>query len=202
MRPPKLYAIADLAYMGGVAPWLDLLQQLSDAAERHRFIVQVRATTLADDAFATAARQARDAVGRHALLVLNGCAALAEELGYDGVHWPESQIPAEPSDTSLPFRSAAVHSLAAIRKAERAGATAALFSPVFSPRWKSAEAQGIEALRLAARATALPVYALGGVSIERTPACLEAGAHGVATVSGMATDHPGCAAAAYLAATG
>lgn len=202
MRPPKLYAIADLAYMGGVAPWLDLLQQLSDAAERHRFIVQVRATTLAGDAFATAARQARHAVGRHALLVLNGCTTLAEELGYDGVHWPESQIPAQPTDTSLPFRSAAVHSLAATRKAERAGATAALFSPVFSPRWKSAQAQGVEALRLAARATALPVYALGGVSTERTPTCLEAGAHGVATVSGIATDHPWRAVAAYVAATG
>ena len=201
-EPPRLHVIADLGYMGGVDPWLDLLRKLNEAAARHRFIVQVRATALTGAEFATAARQARQAIGGQALLVLNGPTAIAADLGYDGVHWPESRIPSDPADPPLAIRSAAVHCVAAIRKAHGASATALLFSPVFPPRWKSVEAAGVDALRRAARSTALPVYALGGVSVDRVPACLDAGAHGVATVSGVATEDPAGAVAEYLAVTG
>lgn len=200
--PPRLYAIADVGYMGGIEPWLDLLRQLNEAAARHRFIVQVRAAGLDGAEFATAARKARQAMDAPALLVLNGPGHLAAELGYDGVHWPESRIPPKAPESGRAFRSAAVHSIAAIHKAERAGAAALIYSPVFSPSWKAADAVGLDALRDAAEATDLPVYALGGVSVERTSGCMDAGAHGVAAVSGIATEDPGAAVAAYLRVTG
>ena len=200
-EPPRLYAIADVAYMGGVEPWLDLLRQLNEAAWRHRFIVQVRAPALQGGDFLRAAREARRIMDGPAPLVLNGRAEVAGELGYDGVHWPEKRIP-EAAVGGPAFRSAAVHSIAAIRKAERAAATALVYSPVFSPPWKSAEAVGVDALRGAIAATELPVYALGGVSPERTPECLDAGAHGVATVSGIARENPRGAVAAYVDVTG
>ena len=200
--PPRLYAIADVAYTGGIGPWLDLLCQLNEAAAQHRFIVQVRATGLDGAQFATASRKARQVMDASALLVLNGPGDLAAELGYDGVHWPESRIPPKAPVGGPAFRSAAVHSIAAIRKAERAGATALIYSPVFSPSWKVANAVGLGALRDAALVTDLPVYALGGVSVERAPGCLAAGAHGVAAVSGIATEDPGAAVAAYLRAIG
>lgn len=200
--PPRLYAIADVGYMGGLEPWLDLLRQLNEAAARHRFIVQVRAAGFEGAEFATAARKARQVVDAPALLVLNGPTDLAVELGYDGVHWPESRIPTNVPADGPAFRSAAVHSVAAIRKAERADATALIYSPIFSPSWKAADAVGLDALRDAAEATDLPVYALGGVSVERTSGCIDAGAHGVAAVSGIATADPGDAVAAYLRVTG
>ncbi len=200
--PPRLYAIADVAYMGGLGPWLDLLRQLNEAAARHRFIIQVRAVGLEGAEFATAARTARQVVDAPALLVLNGPSDLAAELGYDGVHWPESRIPSKAPEGVPAFRSAAVHSIAAVRKAESADATALVYSPVFSPSWKVADAVGVDALRDAAEATDLPVYALGGVSVERTSGCLDAGAHGIAAVSGIATEDPGGAVAAYLRVTG
>ena len=137
-----------------------------------------------------------------ALLVLNGPGDLAAELGYDGVHWPESRIPPNAREGGPAFRSAAVHSIAAVRKAESADATALIYSPVFSPSWKAANAVGLGALRDVAEATDLPVYALGGVSVERTSGCMHAGAHGVAAVSGIATDDPGAAVGAYLRVTG
>ena len=196
-EPPRLYVIADMAYMGGFGPWLDLLRQLDEAAGRDRFIVQVRATIVDGAEFTRAVGMARRVMRGRALLVLNGPAAVATELGYDGVHWPESRIPAKAAVGGPAFRSAAVHSIAAIQKAERATATALVYSPVFSPSWKPAEAAGLDGLRGAVAATDLPVYALGGVSLERTHACLEAGAHGVATVSGIATGDPEGAIAAY-----
>lgn len=201
-EPPRLYVIADVAYMGGIGPWLDLLRQLNEAARGHRFIVQVRATALDGVEFTTAAQKARRVMQGSAPLVLNGPGDVAAELGYEGVHWQESRIPAKAPVGGPVFRSAAVHSIAAIQRAERAGATALVFSPVFSPSWKPADAVGLGALQSATVTTDLPVYALGGVSVERTPECLEAGAHGVATVSGIATGDPAGAVAAYVNITG
>ena len=200
-EPPRLYVIADVAYMGGFGPWLDLLRHLNEAAGQHRFIVQVRAPALQGGDFVRAAREVRRIMDGPAPLVLNGPGDLAAELGYDGVHWPEARIPAKATAGWPAFRSAAVHSIAAVRKAERA-ATALVYSPVFSPSWKPAEAAGVDALSGAVAATDLPVYALGGVSLERAPECLEAGAHGVATVSGIATEDPRGAVAAYVDITG
>lgn len=201
-EPPRLYVIADVAYMGGIEPWLDLLRKLNDTARQHRFIVQVRATALDGAQFTAAVERARGVVQGPAPLVLNGPGDVAGELGYEGVHWPESRIPAKAPVGGPMFRSAAVHSIAAIRRAERAGATALVFSPVFPPSWKRADAVGLGALRSATATTDLPVYALGGVSVERASECLEAGAHGVATVSGIATGDPGPAIAAYVGITG
>lgn len=188
--------------MGGLGPWLDLLRQLNDAAGHHRFVVQVRATTLDGGPFTAAARKARRIMTGPAPLVLNGPADVAAELGYEGVHWPESRIPPEAPIGGPAYRSVAVHSIPAIHRAEQAGATALVFSPVFSPTWKPADAVGLGALQSATVVTSLPVYALGGVSVERTSACLAAGAHGVATVSGIATADPGGAVAAYVNITG
>lgn len=201
-EPPRLYVVADMAYMGGFGPWLDLLQQLNEAAGRHRFIVQVRATMLEGAELTKAVGMARRVMHGRALLVLNGRGDMAAAFGYDGVHWPEARIPTKAVVGGPAFRSAAVHSIAAIRNAERAAATALLYSPVFSPSWKSAQSVGVDALRDAVAATDLPIYALGGVSLERTPECLAAGAHGVATVSGIATEDPRSAVAAYVNITG
>ena len=201
-EPPRLYVIADVAYMGGFGPWLGLLRHLNEAAGQHRFIVQVRAPALERREFVRAVAKARRIMTGPALLVLSGPDNLAAELGYDGVHWPEARIPAKTPVGGPAFRSAAVHSIAAIRRAERAGATALVFSPVFSPSWKPTDAVGLGALQNATVATDLPVYALGGVSVERTSECLEAGANGVATVSGIATGDPGAAIAAYVSITG
>ncbi|MCY3813997.1 MAG: thiamine phosphate synthase [Gammaproteobacteria bacterium] len=199
---PRLYVIADVAYMGGLGPWLGLLRQLNDAAGQHRFIVQVRAPALKGGDFVHAIGEARRIMDSPAPLVLNGPDNLAAELGYDGVHWPEARIPAKAAVGGPGFRSAAVHSIAAIRKAERAAATALIYSPVFSPSWKPTDAVGLDALGRAVATTGLPVYALGGVSLERTHDCLEAGAYGVATVSGIATEDPRDAVAAYVNLTG
>ncbi len=201
-EPPRLYVIADLAYMGGLGPWLELLRQLNEAAGEHRFIVQVRATDLDSHEFMAAAQAARRIMRRSAPLVLNGPADMALALGYDGVHWPESRIPIKAPVDGPAFRSAAVHSIAAIRKAERAAATALVYSPVYSPSWKPAQAVGLDGLGSAVAATDLPVYALGGVSLPRTSACLGAGAHGIATVSGVATADPRAMVAAYVNITG
>ena len=203
--PARLIAIADLQFAGDEATWLGWLKRLGAAAANGELpgpiTVQVRAKPLTGRHLEAAARRARKALGDGTgLTMLNGPAALAARLGFDGVHWPESALP--PAPVAGPaFASAAAHSVAALRRAERAGAKAILFAPVFAPAWKAAEPVGLAGLKAAAAATPLPLFALGGVAVERVRDCLAHGAYGVAAVSGVfGAGDPASAARRFLRA--
>lgn len=182
-----LYVIVDREYAGDDSRWLRLLHEIAAAARDAPMLIQVRAKGLPAPAFESLAARARAIVTHGPPLVLNGDAETACRLGYDGVHWPEAAIPDAPSQeaATLRWRTAAVHSMAAVRAAEAAGATALVFAPVFAPGWKPGIAAGLDALRTAVDATALPVYALGGITPERVADCRRTGAAGVAVVSGV-----------------
>lgn len=87
--------------------------------------------------------------------------------------------------------------------AARAGADYLFFSPVFPTASKPRHpGTGVEALAsFCAALPQVPVFALGGVTPERARACLDAGAYGVAVLSGVlhASD-PQKAAHRYLTA--
>jgi thiamine-phosphate pyrophosphorylase len=75
------------------------------------------------------------------------------------------------------------HTVEELRAAEREGADFAVYGPVFPSVTKSLAPIGIEAFREAAASVRLPVYALGGVTVENAPRCIAAGAAGVAGIS-------------------
>lgn len=199
---PRLYVLADADFVGDVERWLACLTALDAVAAHSALAIQVRAKGCHGAEFEALARRARRAVV-HAPLVLNGPSALAAALGYDGVHWPAGATAGEAfcRREELGIRTAAIHSAAAVHDAERAGATALVFAPVFAPSWKPAVPAGVDALRQAVAVATRPVYALGGITPTLAAACLDAGAYGVAVLSGvMAAGDPAAAAAAYLAA--
>jgi thiamine-phosphate pyrophosphorylase len=76
-----------------------------------------------------------------------------------------------------------VHSIEGAIQAERDGADFVIFGPV----WSSAShihgaAAGVNALAAVARAVAIPVLAIGGVTQQRILECSEAGAAGYAAI--------------------
>jgi len=74
------------------------------------------------------------------------------------------------------------------------------FSPVFPTTSKPDHpSAGLAALRNVCAGVSIPVLALGGLTPERVAGCLDAGAHGVAVLSGILhADDPAGATAKYL----
>ena len=112
---------------------------------------------------------------------------LAREVRAHGVHLPEKLIGETGRVRRLwrdSFVTAAVHSGPALRRAERAGTDAALLSPVF-PTLTHPGASALGVLRAAHLAThaRLPVFALGGVTIESVRRLKGANFAGIAAIS-------------------
>ncbi len=144
----------------------------------------------------------------HARVLINAspeaATAIALESGADGVHLPGGLNPEQlaaaiaqileawRTSDPLPTISVSCHSVAEVQAARAAGATLALFAPVFEKVLPGAAAlvgQGLESLAAACRAARqpapqpeLPILALGGVTLENAPQCLAAGAAGIAAI--------------------
>jgi len=145
----------------------------------------------AADAVGQGRALARIARRRGLVLLVGADAKLAAAVGAHGVHLPERLArQAGRLRRARPgwIVTAAAHSAPAALRARRAGADAALVSPVFPSRSPSAGAP-LGPVRFAAlvRAAGLPVYALGGVDTKSARRLLASGAAGIAAVSGIRT---------------
>lgn len=147
------------------------------AAEMGATMIQLRAPRLtARQIELEAVRlRAQSPVG---VLVSSRCdIALAADLA--GVNLPESDISVADARRLMGARmvSRSVHSRGGADRAERDGADLVIFGPVWeSPTHPGVEPRGIEALRDVAQHLAIPVLAIGGVTRERIPQVLAAGA--------------------------
>jgi thiamine-phosphate pyrophosphorylase len=145
----------------------------------------------AADAVERGARLAAIARARGLTLLAGADEVLALACGADGLHLPEraiADLPALRARHPGWLITAAAHSAEALAAAARAGADAALLSPVFPSASPSAGPPLGEA-RFAdlVRGAGLPVYALGGVDTTTAPRLLASGAVGLAVVSGLRT---------------
>jgi thiamine-phosphate pyrophosphorylase len=150
-------------------------------------LVQIRERDLPARELALLTRRALEVRGRARVLV-NARVDVALACGAHGAHLPANSPPPSAWRPVAPpgfLFSVACHSVEEVRAAERDGADYALFSPVFPPLSKSGYGppQGLERLAEAARAVSIPVLALGGITWDNAPRCLEAGAAGVAGIT-------------------
>jgi thiamine-phosphate pyrophosphorylase len=128
-------------------------------------------------------------------LLLNSRPDIAIATAAHGVHLPATPgelTPAQVRDlyTSAnrpaPIITISCHTLEDIHRARINQADAILFAPVFEKIIAGqiiTPGQGIDRLRAACLAASpIPVYALGGITLENAPSCLTAGAAGIAGI--------------------
>jgi thiamine-phosphate pyrophosphorylase len=172
------------------------LQAARLAAEGIDFL-QLREKDLPAAELASLARSMMQALqGSTTKLLINARADIAVTVGAHGVHLTSSPGELSPRQVHdlyahahlpAPIVTVSCHSLADVARHRLEPVSAILFGPVFekivSGKTTDAEGTGLALLQQACRAAApVPVLALGGITIDHIPACLLAGAAGVAGI--------------------
>lgn len=134
--------------------------------------------------------EARELVSTRILVNDRLDVALATQAG--GVHLGEKSLPAEEARRLVKslhrekdfLIGVSCHSLEAAKVAEHGGADYLFFGPVFATPSKAAygSPQGFDRLAEVCRAVALPVLAIGGITLENAADCFSAGASGIAAI--------------------
>ncbi len=203
----QLYYITDRCAFPGneTARQRALLTTIAEAARASVDYIQLRekdlsARDLEQLAHAAVAvvRETRPASGDSVVktkMLINSRVDIALAAGADGVHLRGDDI--SPREV-VAIRAAcggraqeglrefeiavSCHSLEEVRRADREGATFAVLAPVFcKPGSPEVPSLGLEALKTAC-AGRLPIFALGGITLENARVCHNAGATGVAGI--------------------
>lgn len=168
--PENLLPVIGQAIAAGV----DLLQIRERLLETRDLLTVVKA----------ALAQAR---GTATQILVNDRLDVALAAGAHGLHLPTHGFSAAEVRRRFPdlLLGASCHNLEELSRAEQGGADFTVFGPVFETASKKVYGLplGTEKLAEAVRVVAIPVLALGGITLSNAADCLRAGAAGLAAIS-------------------
>jgi len=179
---PAEYAITRAGEIG-LEPFLSRLEARLQGGLK---LVQVREKTLTHRELEEFARRVMALAHAHgAKILVNSDAALAREIGADGVHLTATLLRSSSARPDFPWCGASCHSSEELRSAELLGVDFAVLGPVRpTPSHPDAVPLGWERFREIARDPGVPVYALGGIGPRDLEQALSCGAHGIAMMRG------------------
>lgn len=188
-----LYTVLDVALCR--ARGLDPLAVLDAFLDGGARLVQIRDKTAASAprlALADTAVARAHAAG--ATLIVNDRADVAAMSAADGVHVGQEDLSV--AAARLVVGTSAIvgistHDAAQIAAAAETDASYIAVGPIYGTSTKDTgySARGLDLVRTAAR-TAKPVVAIGGITLERAPEVIAAGAASVAVISDLLRDDP------------
>lgn len=178
MKLPRLYCITD----GKLS--------IERALKRGVKLVQLRNKDLPTKKLFSLARKLQKTCKKHrAKLLINSRSDIALSLNLDGVHLPQQGSCLSPREARLVLGprkliGVSAHSLREAIAAQRAGADFITFGPVFATpsKKKYGSPLGLRKLEQVCRKIKIPVYALGGLSLDQLPLVRARGAHGLAAI--------------------
>jgi thiamine-phosphate pyrophosphorylase len=200
--PDSLYAILDvqLCQARGLDPLAILGAFLAGGAR----LVQLRDKSPSSrDRLALADAAVARAQAAGARLIVNDRADIAKVSGADGVHVGQDDLSIE--DVRAVVGADAIvgistHDEAQIEAALRSAATYVAVGPIYATATKETgySARGLALVRQAA-AGGKPVVAIGGITLERAPEVLAAGASSVAVISDLLRGDPTATVREFIA---
>ncbi len=178
LQLPSLYAISNAAELGSD----EFLQRLQQALRNGLRLVQMREKNLPRAALRELSLRVLELAHAHgALVLINGDIELALEIGADGVHLNSAQLAALSTRPDLEWCAASCHTIDELQRAVDLGLDFAVLSPVLPTQSHPGAAHlGWQAFATMAAGSAIPVYALGGLSQEDMETAWQHGAHGIA----------------------
>ena len=183
----RLYAITD-RHGCGSTPLLNVVSELLDAGVNG---FQLREKDLSRTALRRLAAPIAERCRQYeAELFINTDARVARDVGAAGVHLPENAAPVDSLRSEIGDTFAigcSVHSVAVAERRAAEGADFLTYSPIYPTASKPGygPAVGSAGLREVVAGVSVPVFALGGITPGRVAECLQAGAFGVAVMSGV-----------------
>ena len=200
----RLNAILDADAAG--ARGLDLFKLGEAFLAGGATFIQIRAKQMASGPFLRLAERIVAAGTPHnARIIVNDRVDVAKLAGAAGVHLGQDDVPVAVAREMLGAKAIvgySTHSIEQIDAARHLPVSYIAVGPVFGTRTKQTgyDAVGLDLVREAAsRAGALPVVAIGGITLETTSSVLEAGATSVAVISDLLEGaDPKSRVAAYL----
>ena len=168
------------------------LEKIAQAANAGVDWIQLREKDFSGRALAEFTARALALAGSRSAVLVNDRVDVACSAGASGVHLGEHSLPAGEAKRFAVQLCArenflvgiSAHSLEGALQAEKAGADYVIFGPVYATPSKAGfgEPQGTQRLREVCHRVAIPVLAIGGITLENTGDCLAAGAAGIAAI--------------------
>lgn len=201
--PSRLYVVCDVDALGRAA-W-DPLAFVDVCLAAGATLFQIRAKTLDAGAYATLMRRVLARTAGAATVLANDRVDVALVTGAAGVHVGQEDLPADAVRAQLgpdAIVGVSTHSEPQLIEARKSPLSYLAVGPVFSTSTKDTGYLPV-GLELVARArelagSAIPVVAIGGISLSSAADVVRAGADAVAVIGGIVGPDPGRAVAQYL----
>lgn len=177
----------------------DFLKQLEKVTKLHLHALILREKDLADDAYESLAKKVFDLCKREDITCfLHTEIEIARKIGCQNIHLSIPVLKGL-SDTEKKALtedfceiSISCHSMEDVEIAMAGGATQIILGTIFETECKKGVlGKGVEFVREICQKCPLPVYAIGGMNLQRLPLVIDAGAAGCCMMSGfMQTTKP------------
>jgi thiamine-phosphate pyrophosphorylase len=194
LEDSRLYGILDLGYV----PPADLVRMAMDMVEGGVDILQLRAKAFIPDDVRWFAEQIHPVTSAAGVpFVINDFPEVAADVGAEGVHLGQDDIPVERARQVAGYRTVigkSTHSVAQAIAAAAEDTDYLGFGPIFATPTKPAYTPiGVTEIRVVHEMIKKPIFCIGGIKAENLGAVIEAGARRVVIVSAIlqADDVPG-----------
>ena len=171
----------------------DFFEQMQKVILLHPHAVILREKDLPDDAYEVVAEKVLDMCREEDVnCFLHSRITIAQSLGCGRIHLSipviEEMKEEEQRNLRKDFQEISVscHSLEDMKTAVKNGATQIILGTIFETECKKGlKGKGLEFVREICKACPVPVYAIGGINMERLPQVIDAGAAGGCMMSGF-----------------